>query len=257
MEGNGDRKEVSKRFYPSSVPCTLPSRRPKGSQRRGEVIMPRDPPEPGSRSRSLPVGEARSLPRRLGWSGAHRRAGGLGKLPHPSAAARPLRRESPKHFGGSGSPAAVRHQAAGAASWPLCGSATRVTPLWFLRRRRDAPPTGRALLPPGARGARCPGRQRPPGRTRLSPPQPALALHPCPRLQPSAQQHLDNKSCRRAEWAGLGSAPPAHTPPEPIDVQMPMGPRGPEPRRTHSAVPDPARGSWGRVRAPARWRNCR
>lgn len=175
--------------------------------------MQRGPPEPGGRSRSLPVGRARSL-LRLGWSAALAGPGGSG---NSRTQAPP-----PAHFDGKTPNTSVK-----VAPWPQRASGGRGSLLTPARLCHACPAAFLRSRPAEPRGARCPGRQRPYGEGHacsvLSCP---AAACPCPAPLPAAPQHLDNKSCRRAEWAGLGPAPPAHTPPEPIDVQMPMGPGG-------------------------------
>lgn len=197
----------------------------QGSQRRGEVIMLR-PSRAGRRSRSLPVGGARWLPPASAGAGP-RRAGGSGN----SRSQAP-----PAHFSGktpntSWETAPRPLWGSGAASSGCCGCATRVGRS-HSSRRRDASRRAEPCSRPGPRGAGARAGQDPAAREGDTGP---AAACPGSAPPPAAPQHLDNKSCRRPEWAGLGSAPPAHTPLEPIDVQMPMGPRGLEPRRTHTA----------------------
>ncbi|XP_037995191.1 skin secretory protein xP2-like [Motacilla alba alba] len=213
------------RGYNAKSPSRAGPRVPEPARGRGAVPPPPPRPERG--------------PRRAGGSGNSR-----SQAPPPARFDGKTPNTSPKHRGTGQPPlpAALCH---------ACYAAFVPPPP--AQRSRSRSRSGQSAAPPGPRGARA--GKNPAAKETPAPRRSLPSL--CTPARGSAPQHLDNKSCRRAEWAGLGSAPPAHTPLEPIDVQMPMGPRGLEPRTTHTAALDPPRGPWGRVQAPARWSNCR
>lgn len=177
MEGNGDRKEVSKRFYPSSVHPAIPQA--YGSQRRGEVIMQRGSPEPGGGSRGLPVGGARSLPRRLGWSAALAGPGGSGnsrtQAPPPAhfdgKTPNTWVKVAPRPQRGIGRPGQPPHPAA---------ALPRVLGRFHSSAAGGTLPHGQSPAPARDPRSQVPGQaQTPRGRTRLSCPTAA-----CPRPAP-------------------------------------------------------------------------
>lgn len=168
MAGNG----IGRRFPRDSTPalCLAPchptglglTEERRGNNARRPSRAGRRVPEPARGRGAVPPPPPR--PER-----GPCRAGGLGELPHPSAAARPLQWENPKHLRESHSPAALGHRAAGAAS-PPCRAVPRVLGRFHSSAASGTLQGGQSPAPAGAPRSQAPGQAKTPrGRRRLPP----------------------------------------------------------------------------------------